>query len=269
MLVSQLVVANSSYAASDYDGVFRDVASLHLTNGNEDLDISATYVQVIQEYCPEEVYDQFSFNASNNYHLFIRQNVDYNGTYKHVDIYQGSPSSPPIDYTDFGSVKGFLLVSNTRIGITLRGDGVPQCSGVIDQYTEGNSPNTALLPNTYTFIANWPIFYPTGYAGEYPKSVWAPPQPTLYSGTVDCFGENPLAMIIEQDANDGSATLTPESLGRATWEYALTSDSYSIAVNCGGTWAYSYGSVYPSTTSGDWVCDPYTVRYDQPYCVLS
>jgi hypothetical protein len=268
LVVSQLVVASSSYAASDYDGVFRDVSYLHITNGSEDQNISATYEQIIEDHCPTELYNQFSSNISNDYSTFIRQNKP-SDTNRWVDIYQGSPSAPLIEYMDFGSVKGFLLVSNTRISLTMRGDGVPQCSGVIDQYAEGHSPYTALLPDTYTFIANWPIFYPSGYAGEYPKSAWTPPQPVLYSGTVDCFGETPLAMIIAQDANDGSATLTPESLGSATWEYALTSDQYSIAVNCGGTWAYSDGSVSPSTTSGDWVCDPYTIRYDQAYCVLS
>ena len=109
------------------------------------------------------------------------------------------------------------------------------------------------------------------YDGVQPIWDYTPPIPvtTAYTGTVDCFGENPLAMIIEQSSNDGAATLTLETLGRAVWEYELTSDPYSIAVNCGGTWTYSYGSVYASSTSGDWVCDPYTIRYDQPYCVLS
>lgn len=138
---------------------------------------------------------------------------------------------------------------------------------------EVNNQNGRVLMQDYSdkhfLFINAPFIAPNEYEGIMVPSEYTPPIPVPYSGTVDCGGESPLAMIIEQGNNDGEATLTPTSLGRADWEYDLTTEPYAIAVLCGETWAVSYTSVYSASTSGDWVCDPYTPRYDQAYCVLS
>lgn len=120
------------------------------------------------------------------------------------------------------------------------------------------------------FLSTFTTFYPSEYEGELIPSEYVPPTPEPFAGTVDCFGEDLQYMLIYQAGNDGAATLTYESLARATWEYGLLPDTpYAIVVSCGGALVNSYETAIPSSTSGDWVCDPYTIRYDQPYCVLS
>lgn len=133
-----------------------------------------------------------------------------------------------------------------------------------------SAPADAFNSGYKLFLSTFTTFYPSGYEGVLIPSEYTPPTPQPYSGTVDCFGNDPQHMLIYQAGNDGAATLTYESLGRATWEYSLFPDTpYAIVVDCEGTLVNSYGTVIPSSTSGDWVCDPYAVRYDQSYCVLS
>lgn len=109
------------------------------------------------------------------------------------------------------------------------------------------------------------ITYTSEYLSAYDEFP-SMPSTSPFTGTVDCGGEDPLHVLIYQAWNSGAATVTPESLGRAEWSYNLTSAPYSITVNCGGTLAASYGTVYASTGT-DWVCDAYGP--DPHYCVLS
>lgn len=83
--------------------------------------------------------------------------------------------------------------------------------------------------------------------------------PTTHTGTIDCGFKKLKGMMIFQDGVADWATLSNfESEYRATWGYNLTSSSYNISVNCGGQMVNSVGVVDPSTTSGDWICQPGT-----------
>ena len=135
--------------------------------------------------------------------------------------------------------------------------------GVLHETSIGGGYNYATFRNVNCIQDTHNVLY-TQYNGASYVDIASTLQP--FSGTIDCGGENPDAMIIEQDNNDGFATLTPVSLGVSTWEYDLSSEPYSIAVNCGGQWAYAFASVVASSTSGNWYCDPYGA--DQNYCVL-
>lgn len=108
------------------------------------------------------------------------------------------------------------------------------------------------------FINSFPTDYPDGYDGVYIQSEYVPPAPitTHHTGTVDCFDTTPPAqMLIYQDGNSDPATLSASDLpGKATWDYNFTSSPYSIAVQCGANWTYSYGTV--TEMNANWYCDP-------------
>jgi len=101
--------------------------------------------------------------------------------------------------------------------------------------------------------------------------------PITYTGTIDCGFKKLQGMMIFQDGVAGWATLSNfESEYRATWGYNLTGSTYNISVNCGGQMTNSVGVVDPSTTSGDWMCQPGTKLprllrgwERKGYCVLS
>lgn len=187
-------------------------------------------------------------------------NADYIYAYTYYTYYQNS-ASITCGGSDLYSTGG-LKYNGTSV--------VDSSPGYV---FEMNGQDGRVLVQDYSdmhyLFFNAPFVPPYEYEGIYLPSTYVKPPPVAYSGTVDCGGDDPQHMLIYQSGNDGAATLTYESLGRATWEYSLSTGPYSIAVDCEGTWAFSYGIVYPFSTSGDWVCDPYTVRYDQPYCVLS
>ena len=108
---------------------------------------------------------------------------------------------------------------------------------------------------------SYPDGYPDGYDGELVRTSFMPIM-TPYTGTIDCGGVDPVAMIIEQDANDGYATLTPTTAGMADWSYSLTSSPYRAGINCGNEWIYT-PYVDPVTIDEDWVCNTFS---RPPYC---
>ena len=121
------------------------------------------------------------------------------------------------------------------------------------------------MSNVKFYYADFDVTYPDGYAGEMIPTT-PTPSTTHYTGTVDCMSVDPVSVGILQDGNNGSATVTPLSFGRAEWSYDLTSDPYAVQVLCGDKLATSNGTVSPSATSGDWICN----IYENPRtCVLS
>lgn len=175
-------------------------------------------------------------------------------------------SSGGNDY--FASYDPAPITPFRQIRIMTTGDNVGNCDQTpfaTGASTGGLSLTAADFAGSYKILSStfWTTL-PENYEGE---SVPTAPDPTPYTGTVDCGGETPLLMSMYQPGNWGAATLISTSLGRADWSYGLTSSPYSFTVDCGGTLASSAGTVDPTTTSGDWVCDVYgTEPY---YCVLS
>ncbi len=110
------------------------------------------------------------------------------------------------------------------------------------------------------------VQYQSWIGDTYPDAIADYITVSLHTGTVDCGGVNPVGVNIYQNGNNGSAVVTPLSLGRAEWSYYLTGAPYAIQVLCGSDVAASFDMVSPSTASGDWVCN---IIDDPHYCVLS
>lgn len=157
-----------------------------------------------------------------------------------------------------------LRFGDSRCGVKVMPYG---SSGLLSTYVQSTPTvyGDRVLSNLFTSMDT--IIYPSGYEGQFIRTT--PPMLVTnpYTGTVDCGGEDPLSVGIYQSGNNGTATLTPLSLGRAQWSYNLTSDPYGIQVLCGDELAVSPGIVLSSTTSGDWVCDIY--GENPHFCVLS
>ncbi|QHN43114.1 hypothetical protein GII36_04645 [Candidatus Mycosynbacter amalyticus] len=140
--------------------------------------------------------------------------------------------------------------------------GVNVSNGVTVSYS---APSSGMAIGQYAFDGE--ANYPVGYAGEVVSTIQAPPVEAVYSGTVDCGGEEPVLMSIYQPGNNGAATLSAQSLGRANWVYSLRDASYTVTVDCGGGKIAGVFSAVRPEDGTDWVCDIYgTEPY---YCVLS
>jgi hypothetical protein len=299
LFITQLTPASKVYAVSDYDNVITNATQLKLSYpGYADMDITTDYMGYIMgtitdgvaqnncdstcrnvvsdsldhgDYAISQAYsnhpgDNYSFQA-----YFCDQKItstffysDFSGQQK---ILYGSTSTPSncVDVQiAFQSVTsgGHIFVggnvySNATTSAALIADNWVYWSGIVPAYHRPFVYTGAFTP-------------PEGYEGEAPQSEYTPPTPTktLYTGTIDCGGEMPIAMSMYQPGNIGAADLTQISLGRAQWSYSLTSDPYSFTVDCGdGKLATPYGAVDPASSSNDWMCD---IHSTEPYhCVLS
>lgn len=174
--------------------------------------------------------------------------------------------------TEYFSVSDPAPVTPFRsITIATEGDGGSSCSQVpmvVGASTGGLSMSVGSFDNGYSlFMSNFPTDEPFGYEGE---SVPAGPSfPSLYWGTVDCIdpAKQPVYVFIRQAGNDGKATLTYSSPGRADWRYNFIDTPYQVTVGCGDTLAASFGSVSPlPPNSRDWVCNVYDIPAG---CVLA
>lgn len=161
---------------------------------------------------------------------------------------KGSWYKLTLAYTDLGN-------GDCGIGVTYFEHHTADYYGVEAIQTDGINSEKAVF-------VNFNIPYPEGvYEGEYPDEgdgvpTELPPTPvtTLHNGTIDCGAVDPVAMIIEQPYNDGSATLTPTTVSMANWSYSLTSSPYRAGINCGGEWIYT-PYVDPVTIDDHWVCN--------------
>lgn len=295
LFASQVVGISSASAASDFDS-FPVTTDWHLSRANcPAVDVSSTWGSILADGVPAAA-NQISANGTNGgWYVWKRENTD-NVTRTLVVMVVKAESAPSV-YTMSHSTgsswlawSGNMWLSTTTEGsrtsdtydveISLNSSCEPVASywgragdGYSD-YSYYESPVRMGMPvmtgRPFNFqnkmlMAVGDFDVPDGYTGPYVPSVYTEPIPRLYSGTVDCGGVEPEALVIEQGGNYGAATLTPLSLGRANWEYSLTDEPYAVAVDCGGIWVPSPGHVYPSSLTLDWYCTPGGL---DNYCVL-
>lgn len=307
LLVIQFAGAGRAYAMSDYDNLIQNTSDLKLTySGHSDLDISSNYMSYFKNAITNSniVYtcraDGIDTADPTNCNTIIDSSLEYGDwiitaspeyNFNYIgavfcDQKITSVTGKTNAYPDGSNNK--YLVGNTSVPancvtISMRlldmMDGThPTVSAqVYSNVTDNvmtvassfnNSIGTTYTQYEYLFTSTAP--FPEGYVGNYPSSEYIPPTPTttLYTGTIDCGGEMPVAMSMYQPDNIGAADLTELSPGRAQWSYNLTSDPYSFTVDCGdGKLATPYGAVDPASSSNDWVCD---IISTEPYhCALS
>jgi hypothetical protein len=299
LLITQFATTSNTYAASDYDNVITNASQLKLSySGFSDMDISTTYMGYIlgsitngvaenncDSTCKEIVNDSLSqgdysinevyFNyPSDNYSVqayFCDQKIastsflsSYGGQEKALygsTALSANCANIHIYFQPVTSGAHIFVGANVSNGVT------ENVINIADKwiYTSGIVPLSS-----QPFIYTGAFTPPEGYEGETPLAEYTPPMPitTLYTGTIDCGGEMPVAMSMYQPGNIGAADLTQLSLGRAQWSYNLTSDPYSFTVDCGdGKLATPYGAVDPASSSNDWICD---IISTEPYhCALS
>jgi hypothetical protein len=297
LLASQVVGVSGASAASDFDS-FPITTDWHLSRpGCPAVDVGSTWEAILADGVPAAA-NQISANGTNGgWYVWKRENTD-NVTRTLVVMVVKAESAPSV-YTmshstgnSWLSWSGNMWLSTTTEGsrssdtydveLSLNSSCEPVASywgragdGYSD-YSYYESPVRIGMPvmtgRPFNFqnkmlLAVGVFDTPEGYAGPVVPYEYTTPVPKPYSGSVTCDGLVVGALIIEQGDNDGAATLTPTSPGSATWEYNLTDEPYAVAVSCGSEWAYSFGSVYPSSTTVDWYCDAASVSYDQNYCV--
>lgn len=288
LIIAQAVGASSAHATSYYDNILKSADYLLVKSVEGTTDLSLDWVEpftgVLEDRnspTDQEMLAQFNDNLNTGSGWLVQSiysgmrvitfdpgaTVGFEGNAygaNHLTFSQGDVcvwEAVGHNWVNWNDIS----VNPLKYYVTVVCGTYSEVVGMSPYYLDYNREDAA-----YLFIASDHLQYPVGYAGDLIPTEYTTPVPVPFAGTVDCFGEDPQSMMIYQYTNNGAATLTYESLGRATWEYSLLPNTpYAIVVDCDGTLANSYGAVVPSSTSGDWVCDPYAVQYDQPYCVLS
>ena len=275
----QVVVPTTpAFASSIYDNLIEVTDDLYVQDGSNDpIEVTHNYLEYMENLCSPTVYNSFINDvrdasprnggwtlfqqtvSGKKYVLLMFSDNSYGTSYA-SQFWDSSAYGPPYSGIGFSTFyEGFMILGASGNSVTCTGLAMMgSYSGLGVFSTDPYIP--VGLPGLEIFMTTWPTTYPSGYAGT------VIPTTAPYTGTVDCGGDDPVSMLIPQAGNNGGATLTPISLGRASWSYDLTSSPYMISVMCGSTLAVSYGSVSPSTGT-DWVCDIY--GDDPPHCVLS
>lgn len=285
-----LLPTGSAVAASEYDNAYHqtDVLEVRGKGHGQDcqtVDVTSSWSSLL---LTDPSVGQSFATALNSGSWAVAQTKSDNGIGElddFVRVYWTESPAMRIEFNHmfsiFYEVDLFPVGSNVLIHEALtfsnfRGVVGPQSCDLI-VYNNGTSsgiyfadnftmPQAACEIKGYVAV-NVTVDYPDGYAGTLIADTPPTPSTTLHTGTLDCGGTNqPDELYIYQSGNNGYATLTPESAGRANWSYYLTSGVYSIAVVCEGEMPASPGVVHPSDGS-DWICP---VAGSAPfYCYLS
>ena len=289
LVISQLVVASNSYAASDYDSVISNTSQLKLSNpGSDDMDISTTYMGYIKgtitegvayndcdSLCRSIVNDsldhgdwsinqEYSNYPSDNYRAYAQFcdqamtstafSTQYWGSTRYdvlraSTVYSANCAWISIGIQSVTSGGNIFIGSNVSLGVS---------DGVLSVASTAKNNSGVIQYSTQPFVYTGVFDRPEGYGGQTPSATYTPPSPVLHRdyGTVDCGSlEPPAEMLIYQTGNNGSATLSASNeTGKINYQYDFTNDSYSVAVLCGTKWT---ASLPVSDTSVDWMCNPY------------
>lgn len=272
-------------ATSAYDDVIQTTSSLKLkpSDCTNESDITSTWdVDVraaIKERTDANLYDT-AFLTAWDYRKYtaVLQSYNTNGS-KYLTIYYSDDTNGygGFDSTTSGS---YVYISSSTpatirsITLVAWADSTGAGCSTAPRLT---SATTSTILSLYSwqfgtstgqnqfYMSSFPMTYPSGYEGLYIPTL---PATTLYSGTIDCGGDDPASYVyIIQSGNSGAAVVTADPLipGLANWSYNLTSANYAIQAGCGEHISQSETSVDPGATSGSWVCNP-----AKPwYCVLS
>lgn len=297
LLVLPFIVTSPAIAASPYDSSLRTVTELYAGTPNDRKDFATEWVTFLLD--PSSDYmstGPCSVNIACSSMQNSLQHSYNNGDYTVTRWdYIGPDWATDNSVESWQIVVMYTMEQDTSLEwgvnhVDLCSDSVIYSVGIQYEQGVGHIVNASSIDTMYSCIGevsnsnasenyfNEYLFEARvsdpNYPDEDPPNDYEgqdlPPSPDVseaYSGTIDCGGEDPVLMSFYQVGNNGAATLTPLTTGRAQWDYSLSSKPYSITVDCGGTLASSSGTVDPLTTSKDWVCDVYgTEPY---YCVVS
>lgn len=172
-LYTSLLAAPVSYATSGWDGIIQPINSLHIQYGDDNRDISTTYVSLIHDHCTTAIYNRF-VEVMNSGVWTVKEDrwPATPGEVARTAVtfwLSTNPAANMISY-DFSGKLGFLQ-TGIDSDVTLSLNGQLGQAGVVC----GGSPTTdigaAYFDPSYIYASNWPITYPDNYDGMYVPSI--------------------------------------------------------------------------------------------------
>jgi hypothetical protein len=284
LVLAVVLQPSAANASSDYDDI-QAVTTLEVSHKWQSqecsLDVTYDWDKLFLETSTNSTYKNSFLEARENGAIGVSQ-----GTNGYGGLTSAYPSDYPV-YSGSGykqnNVTIYWVEDSTGASLTWADDWVQaskpssvwevqlafneSCGLYVAHVSSGLSNDVVGgFSQLFPYFSTFDVVYPSGYLGDYIPG--AKPEPTPYTGTVDCGGVNPSLMTIAQAGNNGAATLTYVSEGISEWSYNLRTDvPYSFNVLCGTRFAAPFGVVSATTSSNLWTCD--VVGPEPWYCVLS
>ena len=169
---SSLLSAPLSQAASAWDGMLQPISSLHIQYGDDNRDISSTYVSLIHDHCTTSIYNRF-VDVMNSGVWTIKEDrsaaTPYQSATVNVTFWLSKNPSASMGPYDFSGRLGFLQ-TGIDSDVTLSLNGQPGEASVVCGGSAELDIGAAYFAPSYIYASNWPITYPADYAGVYISS---------------------------------------------------------------------------------------------------
>ncbi len=205
--VGLVLPGNTVYASSVYDNVMENTDTLVIGyDGYSDIDITETFVEIMDEECPTGFYEDFAATLADDTGVYsVAQFHHPNGTSDTVSITWNSASSNEgaagvdwneVRWSDIGNAQEARVYAGVFSGLYqyvelyMDGSGNPGCFFTADaggwrNTFFGESISQVFTGRYYNFVTTYSANYPTSYAGE------------SINGTVDDFDGDNLDYIQE------------------------------------------------------------------------